>query len=138
MPANVTELPRSGRHAKGPDPAELEATSARATRIWRRLLAVGLGLSGAWIALSAYYVDTTLGWDFTALMLPHELGALFAGFATPLAFLWLAISYLRQDQEVRRHTEMLRRQLELLTYPAEEAEARSAPSRKRSRSRPTN
>ena len=44
--------------------------------------------------------------------------------AAPLAFLWLAMAYFRRGYDVRDHTEALRRQLEMLTYPAEEAEAR--------------
>src|SRR3546814_10088462 len=57
-------------------------------------------------------------------MLPHEFGALVAGFFMPLATLWFFVAYFRRGQDVRHHTELLRRQLALLTYPAEEAEAR--------------
>src|SRR3546814_1605710 len=42
----------------------------------------------------------------------------------PLATLWFFVAYFRRGQDVRHHTELLRRQLALLTYPAEEAEAR--------------
>ena len=42
----------------------------------------------------------------------------------PLVVLWLVVLYLRRGGELREHTEMLRAQLELLTYPPEDAESR--------------
>ena len=58
------------------------------------------------------------------MMLAHELGAMLAGMTAPMAFLWLGLAYFRRGSDVRDHSEALRRQLEMLTYPAEEAEAR--------------
>ena len=124
MSANVTELPRSGRHAEGPDIAEIKASQARARRQSQRITAAGISVSVFWAFLCLTYIHTTLGWSFGSQMLAHELGALVAGMASPLAFLWLAMAYFRRGYDVRDHTEALRRQLEMLTYPAEEAEAR--------------
>ena len=50
-----------------------------------------------------------------------------AGFALPLAMLWAVISHFRRSHDVRWHTEMLRRHLDLRTFPAEEYEDRVAP-----------
>ena len=124
MTANVTELPRAGRHTEGPDIAEIKASQARSKRHSQRITNAGIAVSIFWVLLCLIYIHSTLGWSFGSQMLAHELGALVAGMAAPLAFLWLAMAYFRRGYDVRDHTEALRRQLEMLTYPAEEAEAR--------------
>ena len=53
----------------------------------------GLLLTAAWLVLCAYYVDFYVGWDNLLLLLPHEIGAFFAGAFAPLAFLWLVLLY---------------------------------------------
>ena len=124
MPANVTELPRAGRHTEGPDIAQIKASEARARRRAQRITAGGISATIFWLFLCLTYIQTTLGWSFATLMLAHELGAMLAGMTAPMAFLWLGLAYFRRGSEVRDHSEALRRQLEMLTYPAEEAEAR--------------
>ncbi|MEC8173403.1 MAG: hypothetical protein VX090_08480, partial [Pseudomonadota bacterium] len=123
MSANVTELPRAGRHTTGPDIAEIKAFEARARRKAQRITAGGISASVFWLLLCLTYIHTTLGWSFGSQMLAHELGAMVAGMTAPLAFLWLGLAYFRRGYDVREHSEALRRQLEMLTYPAEEAEA---------------
>ncbi len=124
MAANVTELPRAGRHAAGSGWEDPQAVAQRAEKVQRRLLAATTVLSLGWLGLCAWYIGTYLGWDLPSQMLPHELGALAAGMATPLVALWLVVAFARRGMEVRHHTEMLQRQLEMPTYPTEEAEAR--------------
>ena len=124
MAANVTELPRAGRHAAGTNWEDSQVASLRADKVQRRLLVAASALSLAWLALCAWYISTYLGWDLPSQLLPHEFGALVAGMATPLIVLWLVVVFARRGLEVRQHTQMLRRQLEMLTYPAEDAEAR--------------
>ncbi len=88
MTANVTELPRAGRHTEGPDIAEIKASQARAKRHSQRVTNAGIAVSIFWLLLCLIYIHTTLGWSFGSQMLAHELGALVAGMAAPLAFLW--------------------------------------------------
>ena len=57
-------------------------------------------------------------------MLPHEVAAVVAGTALPLAALWGVLLVLRPNRDLTYHTEALRRQLALLTFPADEAEHR--------------
>ena len=124
MSANVTELPRAGRHSGGPDVVEIKASQARVKRRTQKVTAAGISVSVFWSFLCLTYIHTTLGWSFGSQMLAHELGAMVAGMTAPLAFLWLSMAYFRRGYDVRNHTEALRRQLDMLTYPAEEAEAR--------------
>jgi len=121
MPANVTELPRSGRHVQIA-PSEDQAVGAEQFSRW--LFGAGAGATVAWLGLSVWYVQAYLGWAFLGALLPHEVPALVAGVMVPLAFLWLILVFVRPRRELRHHTETLRRQLALLTYPAEAAESR--------------
>ena len=121
MPANVTELPRSGRHvqaAPGEDPL---VAAAAAVRFTRRLIIGGTAASTVWLSLAAWYVHAYLGWGLLAAILPYELAAFVAGVTMPLAFLWLVLVFMKPNRELRQHTDALRRQLALLTFPAEEA-----------------
>ncbi len=61
MPANVTELPRSGRHLQarpGDDPLVVAAKEAK---FLRRLVVGGTAASGVWIGLCVWYVHAYLG-----------------------------------------------------------------------------
>ena len=66
MSANVTELPRAGRHTTGPDIAEIKAFEARARRKAQRITAGGISASVFWLLLCLTYIHTTLGWSFEA------------------------------------------------------------------------
>ncbi len=124
MVAKVTQLPRSGRHASGPDQTDSRLELGRARRRAHLVMLAGGIVSIAWIGLCAFYAHSMLGWDLAARMLPHEIGALLAGAVMPLALLWVIITYFRRGFEIRHYTEALQRQYELLTYPAEDAESR--------------
>ena len=58
---------------------------------FRICLAVGVGLTAAWLAACGLYVTREVGWDAMGFMLPHELAAFIAGVFMPLAFLWFAL-----------------------------------------------
>ena len=117
MPANVTELPRSGRHIQNVPSEDLSVVAARAARSSRRLFGAGIAVSLVWLGLSVWYIQAYLGWAFFGAMLPHEVAAVAAGVAVPLAFLWLILVFVRPNRELQHHTETLRRHLDLLTYP---------------------
>lgn len=65
----------------------------------------GIGLSAAWIGVAICFYRTG-----TAPEKLNEWGDFFAGFAAPLAFLWLVIGYMQQGDELRHSTEALRLQ----------------------------
>ncbi|HSR54818.1 MAG TPA: hypothetical protein VLN73_01155, partial [Alphaproteobacteria bacterium] len=60
---------------------------------FRICLVGGTLASAAWLGAVASYLTREVGWDNLFYMLPHELGAFFAGVFAPLAFLWLALIY---------------------------------------------
>ena len=43
----------------------------------------------AWLGGITLYVENNIGWSNLWSMLPHEIGAFFAGVFGPLAFLWI-------------------------------------------------
>lgn len=43
---------------------------------------------------------------------PHEKGEFLTGFFAPLAFLWLALAYFKQGEELKKNTEALKQQSE--------------------------
>ena len=124
MVAKVTQLPRAGRHASGPNEADIQQEMARTRTVARLLLVGAVVASAVWIGLCLLYVNTVLGWDLAARMLPHEIGAMIAGASLPIAILWIVVAFFRRSYEIRQYTETLQRQYELLTYPSEEAETR--------------
>lgn len=85
----------------------------------------GLLLTAAWLVLCAYYVDFYVGWDNLLLLLPHEIGAFFAGAFAPLAFLWLVLLYYGgggRIERAARQTDKLRRQYRELASAANTAQ----------------
>ena len=122
MSANVTELPRAGRHTK----AQIWPKS-----LWRRARAEKRS------ALPPAAFPHRFFGFFMPCLYPHnarlELRKPDAGARTggdgrrhdgAIGFFLLGLAYFRRGYDVREHSEALRRQLEMLTYPAEEAEAR--------------
>ncbi|TAN75443.1 MAG: hypothetical protein EPN20_02470, partial [Magnetospirillum sp.] len=106
-----------------PDPPPVEPRPAipsdgRTTRLG------GIALSVLWIALCAYYANTSIGWGNLVFMQPQEIGGIAGAAFMPLAFLWLVVAYLDRGQELRSVSVEIRQQLSRLTYPAEGAEAR--------------
>ena len=57
---------------------------------------IGLVISLLWVVIAAIYVQTRIGWSTIGDMPPGEMGGLLAGFATPLALLWLVLSAMRR------------------------------------------
>jgi hypothetical protein len=75
--------------------------------------------------ISAIWIVTALicaVWDWHELsaLKPNELGDMFAGFAAPLAFLWLVLGYLQQGEELRLQRSELGLQREQLALQKEE------------------
>ena len=124
MADNVTKLRRTGEIESGPSLGQLRQDALKTARTAKLILRAGTGLTGVWFILCIFYVHKYLGWDLAAQFLPHEIGMLVSGFALPLAMLWAGIGAFRRAYDIRFHTEMLRRHLDLLAYPAEEHESR--------------
>ena len=61
MAANVTELPRAGRHAAGSGREDPQAVAERAEKVQRRLLAAAAVLSLGWLGLCVWYIARYLG-----------------------------------------------------------------------------
>lgn len=70
----------------------------------------GAGLTAAWLALCAGFIYWRRS-DVIA-MPPNAWGDMAAGFAAPLAFLWLVLGYLQQGRELRSQGDDLRRTVE--------------------------
>jgi uncharacterized phage infection (PIP) family protein YhgE len=85
---------------------------------------VGLVLTAAWLVFIANYVNRNIGWENVQSMLPHELGAAFAGVFAPLAFVWLAMLYWVRGRDLAEATAAITRQLDLLTFPSEDSAER--------------
>jgi DNA anti-recombination protein RmuC len=93
-------------------------------RFRQYLLIAGAAVSAIWLALCGWYIHTNIGWQELLLLLPHELGAFIVGIFAPLAFVWVAFAYILRGRELHDTTEMLRAELQRLTYPAEDADER--------------
>ncbi|MEE9291185.1 MAG: hypothetical protein V3U99_09220, partial [Alphaproteobacteria bacterium] len=94
----------------------------RSTRFWT-WLAVGTGLSGAWLTAVAIYVSRMIGWENILFLLPHEIGAFFLGVFAPPAFLWLALVYIASRSRVIEVAVALEARLDKLIYPPSGTEA---------------
>lgn len=85
----------------------------------------GLLLTAAWLVVCAYYVDVYIGWDNLLILLPHEIGAFFAGAFAPLAFFWIVLLYYGgggRIERAARQTDKLRRQYRELASAANTAQ----------------
>lgn len=89
------------------------------------MLAIGLVLTALWLLLAARYVTSQVGWSNLFFMLPHEIGAFFAGVFAPLAFLWLVIVALGARARVSDAAEAIGRRLDALIYPVANAEEKT-------------
>ncbi|MCZ6743641.1 MAG: hypothetical protein O7D31_03015, partial [Alphaproteobacteria bacterium] len=81
-------------------------------------------MTAAWLVVCAYHVDLYIGWDNLLVLLPHEIGAFFAGAFAPLAFLWLVLLYYGggRIERAARQTDKLRRQYRELASAANTAQ----------------
>ncbi|MCK5273549.1 MAG: hypothetical protein KAR37_02790, partial [Alphaproteobacteria bacterium] len=122
MSTNVTKLPRSGRQGAARGAAGLHEAIEAERRAQRRATMIAAGASIAWVLFALVFIASNGSeGELAGLTLP-EIAMLIAGVATPLAVIWLIVLFVRRNADLREHTEMLRRQLDLLTYPAEDAE----------------
>jgi methyl-accepting chemotaxis protein len=105
-----------------------EHTAAvRKSRVVHVLLLLVVSLfSILWLASVGLYVNQNIGWPNIFQLLPHEIGAVFAGAFAPLAFLWLLVSYTKRDVESRLKGHALDSLMREMGYPSPEAEARVA------------
>ncbi|MBE7635511.1 hypothetical protein GUA87_01540 [Sneathiella sp. P13V-1] len=104
-----------------------QATASHKTRVFYVLLLIAVSLvTILWLAAVGFYVDQNVGLSNILQLLPHELGALFAGAFTPIAFLWLLVSYARRSNEAYYKGAALDQLMRELGYPSPEAEARVA------------
>ncbi|MCG8490132.1 MAG: hypothetical protein MI743_00835, partial [Sneathiellales bacterium] len=79
-----------------------------------------------WLGLVTVYVHKNIGWPNLWNLLPHEIGAFFAGAFTPVAFLWLLLANIKRNRENRLTGRALDSLMKDLGYPSPEAEARVA------------
>ena len=123
MSTNVTKLPRSERQGARGAGGLHEAIEA-ARRAQRRATVIASGTSLAWVLIALVFIASNGSQgELAGLTLP-EVAMLVAGIAAPLAVIWLVVIFVRRNSDLREHTDMLRQQLDLLTYPAADAELR--------------
>ena len=79
-----------------------------------------------WLAASASFVFENLGLADIAQLLPHELGGMAAGIATPIALIWIVVAFFEKTKIYQAESRALRWHLQQLTYPADSAETRVA------------
>ena len=90
-----------------------------------RLLTIGATvLTLAWLSGAYLYVANDLGFDALATLLPHEVGGLFAGIATPVALLWIVAAVYERARIYQGEARALRWHLSRFTYPSEMATGR--------------
>jgi hypothetical protein len=123
MSTNVTKLPRSERQGARGAGGLHEAIEA-ARRAQRRATIFASAASVAWVLFALVYISSNGSeGELAGLALP-EVAMLIAGIVAPLAVIWLVVIFVRRNADLREHTDMLRQQLDLLTYPAADAELR--------------
>jgi hypothetical protein len=88
---------------------------------------VGLVLTILWIILMVIAASSDI--DALVKMKPNEWGDFFAGFFSPLAFLWLVLGYLQQGQELQLSTKALQLQAEELRHSVDQQREMVAVSR---------
>ncbi|MHC4181498.1 MAG: hypothetical protein ACYSWU_28710 [Planctomycetota bacterium] len=124
MSSNVTKLPHAKGDTVAPHPLSLQAAMERSRGARRKTALIAGGGSAVWIAACLVYALGHVGGETLAGLALHEAGAAVAGVAMPMVVLWLVVLYMRRGGELREQTDMLRAQLELLTYPPDDAESR--------------
>src|SRR5579885_1395318 len=92
----------------------------------RLLLMAGIFLTLSWTTAVLVYVGTRIGWSQLPGLSAAGHGGLLAGYAGPLAFLWLFLVFLKRNQEVADHTAALKAELQRLRDPLGDAEAKAA------------
>lgn len=85
---------------------------------------IGTLLSLAWVGAFAGWSVTSPAAPALAAASPLELAAVVGAFTAPLSFLWLLVALFDRGAVGRAEAAALRRQLALLTYPAEAADVR--------------
>jgi hypothetical protein len=84
-------------------------------------ITAGIIVSAIWFGATAVYVFVFKGVDKFSELDPNSMGDFFAGFAAPLAFLWLVLGYLQQGEELelqRKELELQRKEIERLAGEA--------------------
>lgn len=65
-----------------------------------------------WLAAIAAYLVFGVGWEKLKGLEPNAMGDMLAGFAAPLAFLWLVVGYFQQGEELELQRDELALQRE--------------------------
>ena len=82
--------------------------------------------TAAWAFLGWFYVFHYVGLSRFAEYEPEKVGEFFIGFFAPLAFFWIIVGYFQQGATLKRHAQVLERQIaELRTSPATSLKAPS-------------
>ena len=93
---------------------------------YRLLTCFALTLTVFWLVAALYILFTSISLnDFSALLL-HEVGLLGAGILTPVALLWIVVSYFERGKLYEQETHALRWHLKQLTFPSDAAGSRAA------------
>lgn len=89
-------------------------------------LYAGIALSLAWLGGSYWYVSEQYGLANIEQLLPHEVGVILTGVATPLLLLWLLLSLALKREDLAQHTAELRQRLAELTFSGPDASRKVA------------
>ena len=91
---------------------------------WKLLPLGALAATAAWLWFSYQFVELNLGWNNLTALLPHELGGLAAGVATPVALLWVVVFSYQRGADIQHEAEALRWQMRQMIYPGDHAQSR--------------
>lgn len=85
------------------------------TRFW-----IGISVTVLWLILPAILAWNELSREGGSQLKLNEWGDFFAGFLSPLAFLWLVLGYFQQGEELKLSNEALKLQAEELKNAVEQ------------------
>ncbi len=124
MNAKITKLPISKHSHVGPTSESLKNSERLANRESLIISVITSVISVAWLFACGIYANYNLASGWLSNMPVYQLGTVLMGAFSPLAFIWLIALYIRRNNDVRQHTDVLRRQFALLTYDAEGRDGR--------------
>ncbi len=81
---------------------------------------MGFALSAGWLGLSAFYIQSNMGFMELFSQQPHILGGFLAGILAPVALLWMILAYIQRGSDIQMYADALRSELQAMIFPSEE------------------
>jgi len=123
QPTVIADTP-DGAFAAGEAARRSVELESKARRQFFVHIAIGVALSLVWLFVSLSYAVSEIGVIELFAQPAHQIAIIVLAIVGPMILVWLVLSYVRRDRELRGHRLSLEARLDLLTYPDTAAGAR--------------